>query len=98
MCGNAPPSTSIHGCRRRHSAVLKRGGAMTGRLKQASVAFIVVFVAAQLVRPERANPATDPGGTIQAHVRSTSGVAAVLDRSCGDCHSNKTVWRWYTQI
>jgi hypothetical protein len=23
---------------------------------------------------------------------------AVLDRSCGDCHSNRTAWPWYTQI
>jgi hypothetical protein len=71
---------------------------MTGRLKQASVVLIVVFAAAQLVRPERANPATDPSRTIQAHVRTTSGLAAVLDRSCRDCHSNGTVWPWYTRI
>jgi Haem-binding domain len=24
--------------------------------------------------------------------------AAVLDRACGDCHSNATVWPWYTRI
>jgi heme-binding protein len=71
---------------------------MTGRLKQASVAFVVVFAAAQLVRPERANPATDPGRTIQAHVGTTSGLAAVLDRSCRDCHSNGTVWPRYARI
>jgi heme-binding protein len=71
---------------------------MTGRLKQASVVFVVVFAAAQLVRPERANPATDPSRTIQAHGRTTSGLTAVLDRSCRDCHSNGTVWPWYTRI
>jgi heme-binding protein len=71
---------------------------VTGRLKQASVVFIVVFAAAQLVRPERANPATDPTATIGAHVPTTSGLAAVLDRSCGDCHSNNTAWPWYTRV
>jgi heme-binding protein len=71
---------------------------MTGRFKQASVVFVVVFAAAQFVRPGRANPATDPSRTIQAHVATTSGLAAVLDRSCRDCHSNATVWPWYTQI
>ena len=71
---------------------------MAGRLKQASVVFIVVFAAAQLVRPERANPATDPTATIHARVPTTSGLAAVLDRSCGDCHSNNTAWPWYTDI
>ena len=29
---------------------------MTRRLQQAAVVFVVVFAAAQLVRPERANP------------------------------------------
>ena len=29
---------------------------------------------------------------------STSGLVAILDRSCGDCHSYRTVWPWYTRI
>ena len=71
---------------------------MIRRLRQAALVFIVVFAAAQLVRPERANPPVDPGRTIQAHMGTTSGIAAVLDRSCRDCHSNQTVWPWYTQV
>ena len=71
---------------------------MNKRLKQAVVVFFVVFAAAQLVRPERANPATDASRTIQAHVGTTSGLVAVLDRACRDCHSNATVWPWYTEI
>ncbi len=71
---------------------------MSRRLKQAAVVFVVVFAAAQLVRPERANPATDVSRTIQAHAGTTSGLVAILDRACRDCHSNATVWPWYTQI
>jgi heme-binding protein len=71
---------------------------MSRRVKQAAVVFVIVFAAAQLVRPERANPASDATRTIQAHVGTTSELAAVLDRSCRDCHSNNTVWQWYTQI
>ena len=71
---------------------------MSRRLKQAAVVFVVVFVAAQLIRPERANPPTDVSRTIQAHAVTSSALAAVLDRSCRDCHSNNTVWPWYTQI
>ena len=71
---------------------------MSRRLKQAAVVFLVIFAVAQLVRPERANPATDASRTIQAHVETTSGLVAVLDRACRDCHSNATVWPWYTQI
>jgi len=68
------------------------------RLKQAAIVIVVVFAAAQLVRPERTNPATDAARTIQAHAGTTSELAAVVDRSCRDCHTNNTVWPWYTQI
>ena len=71
---------------------------MSRKLKHTAVIFVVAFAAAQLVRPERANPATDASRTIRAHAGSTSGLAAVLDRSCRDCHSNATVWPGYTQI
>lgn len=71
---------------------------MSRRLKQAALAIVVLFVAAQLVRPERANPPIDVSRTIQAHIATASGLAAVLDRACGDCHSNRTVWPWYTEV
>lgn len=71
---------------------------MSKRLKQAGIVLVVVFAAAQLIRPARANPATDPGRTIQAHIGTANGLAAVLDRACGDCHSNRTVWPWYTEV
>ena len=71
---------------------------MRKRLKQVAVGFIVVVLAAQLIRPNRANPPTDPSHTIQAQAGTSGALAAVLDRSCRDCHSNGTVWRWYTQI
>jgi Haem-binding domain len=72
--------------------------AVSRRLKQAAVVFVAVFAAAQLVPPERANPATDVSRTIQAHAGTASGLVAVLDRACRDCHSNRTVWPWYTRI
>jgi hypothetical protein len=68
------------------------------RLKQAAVVLVVVFAAAQLVRPGRANPPTDPSRTIQAALGTTSAVPAILERACGDCHSNNTVSSWYTQV
>ena len=59
---------------------------------------VVVFAAAQFVRPGRANPPTDASRTIEAHAGTGTELAAVLDRACRDCHSNGTVWRWYTQV
>ena len=71
---------------------------MSRRWKQIAGAFFVVFAAAQLIRPERANPPTDASRAIQAEAGSANGLVAVLDRACRDCHSNGTVWPWYTQI
>jgi Haem-binding domain len=71
---------------------------MSRRLKQAAIVLVVVLVGAQFVRPERTNPQTDASRTIQSHVGTASGLGAVLDRACSDCHSNGTAWPWYTQI
>jgi len=70
---------------------------MGRRLKNAAIILIILFAAAQLVRPSHANPPTDASRAIQAHV-STHGLATILDRACGDCHSNRTAWPWYTQV
>jgi hypothetical protein len=70
---------------------------MSRRLKQVGLGLVVVFLAAQIIRPDRTNPPIDPSHTLQSQVGTSSAFAAVLDRSCADCHSNGTVWRWYTQ-
>jgi heme-binding protein len=71
---------------------------MRRRLKQLAVALVMVLAAAQLIRPARANPPVDVNRTIDAHLGRTSAVSAVLNRACRDCHSNQTVWPWYTQV
>lgn len=71
---------------------------MSRRLKQTAIVFVIVLAAAQLVRPERANPPTDPTRTIRAHMGDASGLPAVLDRACGECHSNDTVWPSYARV
>jgi hypothetical protein len=70
---------------------------MKRRLKQAAILVVVIVAAAQLVRPSRANPPIDANRAIQAY-EAASGLAPILDRSCGDCHSNATVWPWYTEV
>ena len=74
---------------------------MNRRLKRAAIGLgvlVVLFAAAQLVRPERTNPATDASHAIQAYVGTSSELVPVLNRACGDCHSNDTVWPWYTEF
>ena len=58
----------------------------------------LVFVVIQLKRPARTNPPVDESQTIFARTQMTPQVAAIFNRSCRDCHSNKTVWPWYTNF
>src|SRR5713101_8480101 len=65
-------------------------------LKALFFLFVLLFLVAQIIRPSRANPPVDESQTIQARTQMTPDVAAIFERSCRDCHTNKTVWPWYT--
>lgn len=58
----------------------------------------IVLVGAQMVRPERTNPPTDPSRTLAAKHAVPETVAQILDRACRDCHSNATRWPWYSHV
>ncbi len=51
-----------------------------------------VFVAIQFAPVERSNPAAE------ADVPAPANVRAILRRACYDCHSNETVWPWYSRV
>ena len=63
-----------------------------------AVLLVLVVVGIQAIRPARTNPPVDESQTINAKTQMTPEVAAILDRSCRDCHTNKTVWPWYTNV
>lgn len=62
------------------------------------VVLACLFVVAQFSRPARTNPAADQSLALQSHVQVTPQVASIIDRSCADCHSNKTRWPWYSNV
>ena len=62
------------------------------------VVLACLFVVAQFSRPARTNPAADQSLALQAHVQVSPQVASIIDRSCADCHSNKTRWPWYSNV
>jgi len=53
---------------------------------------------AQLIRPAKTNPKTDESQHLFAQTAMSPQVAAILDRSCRDCHSNQTRWPWYSHV
>ena len=67
-------------------------------LKRLLLALGASLILAQLVRPSRNNPPIDPNLEIQASTAVDSAMTAILERSCNDCHSSRTVWPWYSQL
>ena len=56
------------------------------------VVFVVALVGAQAVRINTVNP------PVEGDVAAPPPVDTILRRACYDCHSNQTVWPWYSQI
>lgn len=71
---------------------------MKTKLKLFFVALFVVFTGLQFISSARTNPAFDEKQTLQALENVPPGVSDIFARSCNDCHSNQTNWRWYTHI
>jgi hypothetical protein len=68
------------------------------RAKWTVAGAIAIFVLIQLIQPSRTNPPVVPSRSLEAHVEVPPQVQAVLKRSCYDCHSNATVWPWYSHV
>lgn len=52
----------------------------------------IVFGVIQLMPVDRSNP------PVETEVPASAEVRAVLRRACYDCHSNETVWPWYSRV
>ena len=61
-------------------------------LKRLGFALIVILTGIQFIPVERSNPPA------RSAVAAPSEVQALLRRACFDCHSNETVWPWYSHI
>jgi len=67
-------------------------------LKWVLIIGVVCLVIAQFFGPAKTNPASDATQSIEARLQVTPQAAAIMDRSCNDCHSNKTRWPWYSNV
>jgi hypothetical protein len=56
------------------------------------IALCVGFIVIQFVSINRTNP------PVEGDFRAPAEVLSVLRRACYDCHSNETVWPWYSRI
>jgi len=75
-----------------------RNGELMKILKWSGIGLLVLLVLIQVIRPAKRNPPVDETRTIQANTTMSQEVSAIFERACNDCHSNKTVWPWYSQV
>ena len=71
---------------------------MIKAVKYVVIALAVLFAVAQFVRPDITNPPVDPAERLEASVDVPADIAAILKRSCNDCHTNETAYPWYSQM
>lgn len=67
-------------------------------LQIATVVLFVAFVAIQFYRPDITNPPVVESENLFAGNQVPENVKFILVRSCGDCHTNETVYPWYSKI
>ncbi len=53
---------------------------------------LVAFALIQLIPVDRSNPA------IESEIIAPPEIQNILRKSCYDCHSNETVWPWYSKV
>lgn len=61
-------------------------------VRRLAIAIVAILVAIQLVPISRSNP------PVETEIAAPEAVQHILARSCYDCHSNKTVWPWYSRV
>ncbi|HSZ86709.1 MAG TPA: heme-binding domain-containing protein [Puia sp.] len=59
------------------------------------IAMIIIII--QFIRPAK-NLSGNGSRDISLIYKEPEDVKTILDRSCADCHSNKTVYPWYAEI
>lgn len=71
---------------------------MRTKLKWAGMIIALIIIGLQFTSPAHTNPPVDETQTIQGMTVVPAEVSALFTRSCNDCHSNQTNWRWYTYV
>lgn len=71
---------------------------MKNILKIVSILFFAVFVGLQFIRPEKTNPPIIESESLGFSTNVPKDISGILMRSCKDCHSNATVYPFYSNI
>ncbi len=71
---------------------------MKNIIKIIAIVLFIVLVGIQFIRPHRTNPPINPNETLENTAKVPNDVVAILKTSCKDCHSNETIYPWYSNV
>lgn len=71
---------------------------MKKNLKTIAAVLFVAFIAIQFYRPTRENLPIIPEQTLEATTQVPENIQQTFRRSCNDCHTSNTDWRWYSNV
>lgn len=66
--------------------------------KRVLLVLLLALVLAQFVRIDKTNPDTIEKETFASVENAPTEVLSIMKRACFDCHSNNTVWPWYSNV
>jgi hypothetical protein len=66
-------------------------------IKKIFIGLLVVLIVIQFIKPER-NLSDDNSASVATKYALPQDVNTILQKACNDCHSNKTVYPWYSNI
>ncbi len=58
----------------------------------------IVLIGIQFIRIDKSIPSTEVENNIIEYLNISNEVATILKTSCYDCHSNETVYPWYSNV
>lgn len=67
-------------------------------LKIAVLILAIVFIALQFFQIDKTNPEIVQAETLESIIAVPPDVKIILGKACNDCHTNKTIYPWYSYI
>ncbi len=71
---------------------------MKKTLKILGILIFVGFVVLQFFGIDKTTPPIVPSETLEAAVSVPADISQIMVRSCNDCHTNATIYPWYSNV
>lgn len=67
-------------------------------LKILVLLIVAAMIVLQFFRIDKVNPPVVKAETLEASVAIPPEISLIIGRSCNDCHSNQTIYPWYSNV